>query len=91
MTIQEKITEGKTFLGIELGSTRIKATLIDDTFAPAAGGSYEWENRLENGFWTYSLDDIHKGIQGCYADLKKDIHEKYGIKPNATPAKVAQK
>ena len=81
MTIQEKITEGKTFLGIELGSTRIKATLIDDTFAPAAGGSYEWENRLENGFWTYSLDDIHKGIQGCYADLKKDIHEKYGIKP----------
>ncbi len=79
MTIQEKIEQGKTFLGIELGSTRIKATLTDDTFTPAASGSYEWENRLENGFWTYSLDDIHSGIRGCYADLKKDVSEKYGV------------
>ncbi|MBO6228927.1 MAG: FGGY-family carbohydrate kinase [Ruminiclostridium sp.] len=78
MTIQEKIAQGKTFLGIELGSTRIKATLTDDTFAPVASGSHEWENRLENGYWTYSLDDIHNGIRSCYADLKKDVSEKYG-------------
>lgn len=79
MTIQEKITHGKTCLGIELGSTRIKATLIDDTFAPIAGGSHEWENRLENGYWTYSLEDIHNGIRSCYAELKKEVREKYGI------------
>lgn len=80
MTINEKITQGKTYLGIELGSTRIKATLIDDTFTPVASGSHQWENRLENGFWTYSLDDIHTGIKACYADLKKDVYEKYGVK-----------
>ena len=81
--IQDKIAQGKTFLGIELGSTRIKATLIDDTFTPVASGSHEWENRLENGYWTYSLDDIHNGIKSCYADLKKDVSEKYGIKLTA--------
>ena len=79
MTIQEKITQGKTFLGIELGSTRIKACLIDDTFSPIAGGSHGWENRLENGYWTYSLEDIHSGVQSCYADLKRDVREKYGV------------
>ena len=79
MTIQEKITQGKTFLGIELGSTRIKACLIDDTFSPIAGGSHGWENRLENGYWTYSLEDIHSGVQSCYADLKRDVLEKYGV------------
>lgn len=79
MTIQEKITHGKTFLGIELGSTRIKACLIDDTFSPIAGGSHGWENRLENGYWTYSLEDIHSGIQSCYADLKRDVRKKYGV------------
>ena len=79
MTIQEKIGQGKTFLGIELGSTRIKACLIDDTFSPIAGGSHSWENRLENGYWTYSLEDIHSGVQSCYADLKRDVREKYGV------------
>lgn len=79
MTIQEKITQGKAVLGIELGSTRIKATLIDDTFTPIASGSHEWENRLENGFWTYSLEDIHNGVRSCYADLKKNVSEKYGV------------
>ncbi|MCH5349490.1 MAG: FGGY-family carbohydrate kinase [Oscillospiraceae bacterium] len=78
MTVQEKITNGKACLGIELGSTRIKATLIDDTFTPIASGSHGWENRLENGYWTYSLEDIHNGIRACYADLKKDVSEKYG-------------
>lgn len=79
MTVKEKITRGKTCLGIELGSTRIKATLIDDTFAPIASGSHQWENRLENGYWTYSLDDIHTGIRACYSDLKRDVSEKYGV------------
>ena len=79
MTVQEKITQGKVCLGIELGSTRIKATLIDDTFAPIASGAHDWENRLENGYWTYSLEDIHSGIQSCYASLKKDVAEKYEV------------
>ncbi len=79
MTINEKIESGKTYLGIEFGSTRIKAVLIDDSFTPVAGGSHAWENRYENGVWTYSLDDIHNGLVSCYRDLKKDIKEKYGI------------
>lgn len=78
MTVQEKLRNGKTFLGIEFGSTRIKACLIDDTFAPIAGGSHSWENRLENGVWTYSEQDILTGLQSCYADLKRDVKEKYG-------------
>lgn len=69
----------KTYLGIELGSTRIKAVLIDENYAPVASGSHEWENRLENGYWTYSLDDIHNGIRSCFADLAADVKEKYGI------------
>ncbi|MBQ4363424.1 MAG: ATPase, partial [Oscillospiraceae bacterium] len=81
MTIQEKIENGSTFLGIEFGSTRIKACLTDDTYAPIADGSHEWENRLENGYWTYSLDDIHNGLRSCYTDLKKNIKEKYGVVP----------
>lgn len=61
------------------GSTRIKAVLVDDKYNPIASGSYEWENRYENGVWTYSLDDIHKGLQGSYSDLVKDVQEKYGV------------
>ena len=69
MTIVEKIRTGKTYLGIELGSTRIKACLIDDEMKPIASGAHEWKNRFENGYWTYSLDDIHNGIRSCYASL----------------------
>lgn len=68
-----------TYLGIELGSTRIKAVLIGDDYAPLASGSHDWENRLENGFWTYSLEDIHGGVRACFADLAADVHEKYGV------------
>lgn len=75
------IENGKAVLGIEFGSTRIKAVLIDTDQKPIASGSYDWENRLENGIWTYSLEDIHKGLQGCYSSLKKDVKEKYGIVP----------
>ena len=80
MTTKEMIEQGKTYLGIEFGSTRIKACLVDETLAPVAGGSHAWENRLENNVWTYSREDIINGLQDCYADLKKDVAEKYGVK-----------
>ena len=61
--IKEKIENGKTYLGIELGSTRIKASLIDDTFSPIADGGFEWENSFKDGYWTYSIDSIHNGVK----------------------------
>ena len=83
MTIQEKIKNNKTYLGIEFGSTRIKAVLIDDSFAPVAAGSHEWENRYENGVWTYPLENIIGGLQSCYARLTADVKEKYGVIPES--------
>ncbi len=74
------LKSGKTYLGIELGSTRIKAVLIDETHSPVATGGHNWENRLENGIWTYSLDDIWTGVQHCFAQLTADVSEKYGVK-----------
>lgn len=78
MGIKEAIESGRTALGIELGSTRIKAVLIGEDAAPIASGSHEWENRYENGVWTYSLDDIWNGLQDCYSDLAKDVQKQYG-------------
>ena len=69
----------KTVLGIELGSTRIKAVLIDERFIPIASGDYEWENRFVNGVWTYSMEAVHTGLQSCFAALKADVKEKYGL------------
>lgn len=66
------ILANKTALGIEFGSTRIKAVLVDDKNQPIASGGHEWENRYENGVWTYSLDDIWTGIQDCYQDMARD-------------------
>ena len=79
MNLEAKSTieAGKAILGIEFGSTRIKAVLIDQDNKPIAQGSHEWENRLENGIWTYSLDDIWTGLQDCYGDMLKDVKEKY--------------
>lgn len=71
------IESGKAILGIEFGSTRIKAVLTDENHQPIASGSYGWENRLENGFWTYSLEDIWTGLQESYRDLAADVREKY--------------
>ena len=68
-----------TVLGIELGSTRIKAVLLNEKHIPVASGSHVWENRLENGVWTYSMDAIHSGLQACYADLKRDVKKKFGL------------
>ena len=75
--IQKAIESGKTVLGIELGSTRIKAVLIDEDHAPVASGSHEWENRYENGVWTYSLEDVWKGLQESYRNLCNEVLEKY--------------
>ena len=65
-------------LGIELGSTRIKAVLIDEKHVPAASGDYEWENRLVNGIWTYPMEEIHIGLQCCFRELKQDFQKRYG-------------
>ncbi len=77
--VKEEILNGQTVLGIELGSTRIKAVLIDGSGRPIASGSYDWENQLENGIWTYSLDEVWKGLQGSYGALKEDVKQKYGV------------
>lgn len=68
---KDEIVSGKTFLGIEFGSTRIKAVLTDADHTPIASGSHEWENRLDHGIWTYTMDDIWCGLQDCYWDLKR--------------------
>jgi sugar (pentulose or hexulose) kinase len=78
--ITEAINNGTTFLGIELGSTRIKAVLIDEQHTPIASGSYAWENQYENGVWTYSLDAVWMGLQDCFKDLSSDVMEKYNTK-----------
>lgn len=79
MDNKKEIIDGNSVLGIEFGSTRIKAVLINSNFEPIAGGSFTWENQLVDGIWTYDLDLIHKGLQECYANLKKDVNEKYGV------------
>ncbi len=73
------IASGKAVLGIEFGSTRIKAVLIDEDNNPIASGSHEWENQLVNGIWTYSLDAIWAGLQDSYSDLVADVKEKFGV------------
>ena len=76
--IREMIEQGKAVLGIELGSTRIKAVLVDENHRPVASGSHNWENRLENGIWTYSLEDIWAGIQDSYRKMAEDVRGQYG-------------
>ncbi|WP_394548078.1 xylulokinase [Priestia aryabhattai] len=78
-SIKQAIAKGKTSLGIELGSTRIKAVLIDENFETIASGSYEWENLLEDGFWTYNLLDIITGLQSAYREMKQKVERSYGI------------
>ena len=76
--LKQAIIEGKTSLGIELGSTRIKAVLIDENHAPIASGGHDWENQLLDGIWTYSLDDVWKGLESCFASLASDVQNRYG-------------
>lgn len=76
-SIQSAIESGQTYLGIELGSTRIKGILIGPDYKPIASGSYAWENQYEDGIWTYSLEDVWKGLQMCYSHLAEDFKDKY--------------
>lgn len=76
---KETICCSECCLGIELGSTRIKAVLIDSTHAPVAMGVHDWENRLENGVWTYHMEDVWQGVQDAFADLRKNVKEQYGV------------
>ena len=73
------IENGKAILGIEFGSTRIKAVLIDPENRPIAQGSHTWENQLVDGLWTYSIEAIWYGLQDCYADLRRNVKEQYDI------------
>ena len=77
MTIKELIDAGKTAIGIEFGSTRIKAVMVDETGKPIAEGGHTWENQYENGVWTYSLEMIWDGLADAYAALLADVREKY--------------
>ena len=76
----EKIRAGKTSLGIEFGSTRIKAVLIDDTYSTIAAGDYGWASHLEDGLWSYSQEEIWKGLQTAYAALAQNVQTAYGEK-----------
>ena len=77
--IIETIRSGQAVLGMELGSTRIKAVLIDTDKTPIASGSYDWENQYVDHIWTYDIDEVQKGVQGCYSDLVRDVKEKYDV------------
>src|SRR5690625_110111 len=79
MTTALELPAGESLaIGIELGSTRIKAVLIGPDKEPLATGSHEWENSYENGVWTYSLDAVWQGLRASYADLKADVRKTYG-------------
>lgn len=77
--IQESIIKGRTVMGIEFGSTRIKTVLINENHLPIASGSFEWENRFENGFWTYDIEDIWVGLQSAFQNLRNDVLQKTSI------------
>lgn len=78
-TIIAAINGGKTALGLELGSTRIKAVLIGPDHQPIAAGAHDWENRLENDLWTYRLEDVWEGIQQAYRQLSEAVAADYGV------------
>ena len=77
--IAAAVKKGDTALGIELGSTRIKAVLIGPDHAPIATGAYDWENRLENGVWTYHLEDVWTGIQAAFREMREEVQSRYGV------------
>ena len=80
MSSAEQIKNGKAVIGIEFGSTRIKAVLIGEDHAPLAAGVYDWQNELLDGVWTYSLENVKTGLQQCFADLMKNVESNYNVK-----------
>ena len=79
LNAKETIQNGKAVLGIEFGSTRIKAVLIDEKHVPIASGAHDWENQLVDGVWTYSLEAIWGGLQDCYSKMAQDVKDKYDL------------
>lgn len=79
MDARSIIKAGKAVLGIELGSTRIKAVLIGEDYKPVAQGSYEWENQLVDGLWSYGISDVWTGLQSCYSDLRANVKKLYDV------------
>jgi sugar (pentulose or hexulose) kinase len=79
-SIADLIQNGQAVLGIELGSTRIKAVLTDGGHQPVAIGGHSWENSLVDGVWTYPLDEVWSGLQACFADLQRNVEEQYGVR-----------
>ena len=77
--VQQLITDGRAVLGIELGSTRIKAVLIGDNHETLAVGGHSWENQFVDRLWTYSLDAVWTGLQDCFASLVTDVQRRYGV------------
>lgn len=84
--MKETIVNGKAVLGIEFGSTRIKAVLIGEDNTPIASGAHDWENRLEDGIWTYTLDDIWTGLQDSYTKMAADVKAQYGVEVTSLAA-----
>lgn len=78
---RQQVVDGRTTLGIELGSTRIKACLVDEALVPIAAGSHEWENEFADGRWTYSLEAVETGLRAAYAALVADVESQYGVRP----------
>ena len=74
------------YLGIEFGSTRIKAVLISSDYVPLASGGYTWADHLESGYWSYTMDEVKKGLRSCYAELKKEVRDRYGVVINKVGA-----
>lgn len=79
MSARDLIINGKTALGIELGSTRIKGVLIDFAGNVLAVGIHDWENSFIDNIWTYSLEEIHTGVRDCYSCLRKEVERTYGV------------
>ncbi|MDR4945138.1 xylulokinase [Neobacillus cucumis] len=79
LDVKNAIQSGKTILGIELGSTRIKAVLIGADNVPVASGSHDWENKYVQNIWTYSLEDIWKGVQDSYQKMASNVKQQYGV------------
>ena len=77
--LREAFETGRTALGIELGSTRIKAVLTGPDHTPIAVGNHEWENQFVNRLWTYSIDAVWTGLQDCYRQLAADVLSRYGV------------
>ena len=75
----EPIQSGRAILGIELGSTRIKASLIGPDTTPLASGAHAWENQLKDGVWTYDMEDVWKGLAACFASLVDDVRAQYSL------------